>query len=541
MTIPRIASLLLMLAVGCDALALQMGQASTQSERGQTLNARISLYGMSPAPDVAPSVELIAEFGAAPNSLVALGLHAAIKNDARGDAYIALTSSAAYDDASLAFRLRLKHGTRAVVQHYRLVIPAAPRPQPARLIRNTRPPQPRHAAAPVAVAELEHPGGTQSGIYGPVRAGQSLWRILEETGLARGDVKTRMRNIVAANPTAFVAGDATRLRVGAMLNVPTANATTRVVPMKAAPAVAANPVAREAITAAELAARLERLAVKFAEIRTRYAAQAHPQSSPRAAVPPLVHQPLVAAAIVTQDAQTVSAPAPTEPVVIKNAQPAPPAAPESVVETAPSAGSSQTAFADYIDGASLKYLGGLLLLGLVIVAGGRFAHRLRGRRAAAGVRSADRALVAHITRKAEKRVQLEGEVKRMIAGRRASGDQAPAQALSPADLLTGARASLADIENRIAHGQYNEAEAMLEQTLADTPNNFRAKLRLAEIYYLNERLEEFVGLADEIYRQHRADIGDENWARLMRMGKVIAPASPPFSGPIAVEAGRQTG
>ncbi|CAN0512238.1 unnamed protein product, partial [Phaeothamnion confervicola] len=60
------------------------------------------------------------------------------------------------------------------------------------------------------------------GNYGPVRAGQSLWGILKETGLARGDSHALMREIVAANPHAFVGADARRLRLGVMLQLPAA-------------------------------------------------------------------------------------------------------------------------------------------------------------------------------------------------------------------------------------------------------------------------------------------------------------------------------
>jgi hypothetical protein len=304
---------------------------------------------------------------------------------------------------------------------------------------------------------------------------------------------------------------------------------------------------------AETAARLERLAIKFAEIRARYAAQ---KSDTAASPSPLTAgvvaadtekstPPAVALSPVVQPAAAVA----TQSTAI--AKPTPAAAhAESIKPTPPLRDNADSAnseslgdkLAQLLDGKVLLTLGASLLLAALLLVGTRLGRRLRGRVAEAGLRSADRELVAEIGRKAEKRVQLEDEVKRMIAGRRDGADEPVASAsngLCPADLLHGARASLEDIETRIAHGQYNEAEAMLEQTIADTPNNHRAKLRLAEIYYLNERHEEFVDLADEIHRQHRSDIGDENWARLMRMGKVIAPDRPPFSGPVAVEAGRR--
>jgi hypothetical protein len=301
---------------------------------------------------------------------------------------------------------------------------------------------------------------------------------------------------------------------------------------------------------AETAARIERLAVRFAQIRARYAEQQQ-----RAAQRPSA--PSGADSAAENAAATIAAaPAATEPMPATEAankkidlaqpsaradQPKPVTAPREARATPPAAdsGTPFDGLARYVDGKILVGVGAALLVIALTLGVMRFGRRLRLRSADAGVRSADREMVAEIARKTEQRVQLEGEVKRMIAGRRDAAQGPAPSALRPADLLSGVSASLEDIESRIAHGQYNEAEAMLEQTIVATPNNHRAKLRLAEIYYLNERHEEFVDLAEEIHRQHRSDIGDENWARLMRMGKVIAPDRPPFSGPVAVEVGHR--
>ena len=181
-------------------------------------------------------------------------------------------------------------------------------------------------------------------------------------------------------------------------------------------------------------------------------------------------------------------------------------------------------------------------LGIVLVTLAlQLKRRLRRQQANAGVRSADRDRVAEIARKTEKRVQLEDEVKRMIAGRRVATEDPISNTQRPADLLGSGPVSMEDIETHIALGRYDNAEIMLKRVITAGPNSHLAKLRLAEIYYLNERHEEFVALSEEIYRHHRGVIGDENWARLMRMGKVIAPNRPPFSGPIAVEAERHAG
>ena len=529
MTIPRFSSLLIMLILGHKALALQMGPISSESTRGQPLTARVSLYGAAPADTTELRAQLLPAFGAPLESLSMMGLRARIETDVNGTQAIIISSESALDVATLSLRVRLHEGTRAQLRHYDLNIPAAPAARIASAPRASRPSTAERARASrnkdVTPAPL---GATASGNYGPVRAGQSLWGILKETGLARGDTRALMREIVSANPQAFVGADAKRLRVGAVLQLPAAARADSAVALSE---TARPPRADTQAADAESAARLAQLAIKFADIRARYAKQQTPTSA-------TIDTPVVTTlATSAQPAPVASTNAAT--TSVKTSQ-----SPSDETVAKPLPANSDALLDDveqYIDGKILIGLGACLLLVALVTVGTRLGRRLRSRAVDAGVRSADRELVAEIARKAEKRVQLEGEVKRMIAVRCEAGVEAAPNVVRPADRLraAGTGVALEDIETRIAHGQYNEAEAMLEQTISATPNNYRAKLRLAEIYYLNERHEEFVELADEIHRKHRSDIGDENWARLMRMGKVIAPDRPPFSGPVAVEAGRR--
>ena len=520
-----------MLALGYDALALQMGQMSSASTRGQPLAARVSLYGAAPVGSTELRAELLPAFSAPLESLSILGLRARIETDVTGSQAIIITSELAIDAATLALRVRLHEGTRAKLRHYDLFIPAAPAP---RIVSETRPSRAAKAARAVASRNkdvLPAPlKAAASGNYGPVRAGQSLWGILKETGLARGDSHALMREIVAANPHAFVGAQAKRLRLGVMLQLPAATrAVSAIAPSEVAPPARAATPAPDA----ETAARLAQLAIKFADIRARYAQQQAQTSASATTDAPMVTA-LAAAAQSVPAASTIAPPS-----SVRTSQAS---SDERVAKPQPADSKALLDTVEqYLDGKLLIGFGASLLLVALLTVGVRVGRRLRRRLADAGVRSADRELVAEIARKAEKRVQLEGEVKRMIAVRREGGDEAAPSGQRSADLppAAGAQVSLEEIETRIAHGQYYEAEAMLKQTISATPNNYRAKLRLAEIYYLNERHEEFVDLADEIHRKHRSDIGDENWARLMRMGKVIAPDRPPFSGPVAVEAGRR--
>ena len=537
MTIPRITSVLIILALGRDALALQLGQISGQSRRGQPLAARITLYGVPPIQRDALAVEIRAEFGAPADTLARLGVQATLASDDSGASYIAISSSAAVDEEQLALRVRLKEGSTALVRRYTLTPAARPAPRAAPIVPDS---WPASITAPVATATNNH--------YGPVRPGQSLWRILQEIGLARSANGPLMRAIVVANPAAFVGGDPTRLRAGAMLRLPDAAAIgTAAQATIALPTAHANDNAQLAVADPALAARLARLAKRFALIRARYAEQKGQPTSPpdiskQVDVPR--HDKPSALLIARTPANT---PVPVgEPTSAANAPGLP--APITVNKTKPASqpvsatvAHGPAARGDYAAGERLLLLGGGTLGLALVMLVMRLGRRLRNRRADAGVRSADRNLVAEIARKTEKRVQLEGEVKRMIAGRRAAAESPMSSGLRPVDLLAGIHPSMEDIETQIAHGQYDKAANMLEQIIAAGPHNHRAKLRLAEIYYLNERREEFVELIEDIHRRHRSDIDDDNWARLMRMGKIIAPGRPPFSGPTALDIERQVG
>lgn len=189
-----------------------------------------------------------------------------------------------------------------------------------------------------------------------------------------------------------------------------------------------------------------------------------------------------------------------------------------------------------LDGGSLGKLA-LTVLGLVLLvtliakaslAGLAYLRRRDSQRAEL---TADEDLKAEIGLKAEKRLQLEDEMKRRIAEKHEPDSTESRDAIE----RTGAVVSIEEIESRIAHGYYSEAEKLLLDVIARMHGNHRAKLLLVEIYYLNERVEDFVRIIDEIHLLHRADIGDENWQRIMRMGKVLAPERAMFSGPTAID------
>ena len=105
-------------------------------------------------------------------------------------------------------------------------------------------------------------------------------------------------------------------------------------------------------------------------------------------------------------------------------------------------------------------------------------------------------------------------------------------------VLTTLAPSLNDAQNEIdasiANGRYQDAARLLQQVIAAAPRNLAAKLRLTEVFYITERVEEFGALAEDLQRYHRGDLTNEEWRRVMRMGKIIAPDIGPFAGPLAV-------
>ena len=524
------------------AFAAQLGQLSTHSHLGETLLARIELYGLQAQDLAGVGLELRPEIGVPRGSAerrVVASITPTVAQDERGFPYVKLTSEGPISEPIVSFRVRLRTGTVTNVRHYTLALdpPAYRQTAAASDVVETAP-------APVVEAPMRS--------YGPVRSGQTLWRIMKENGLTAGNTSATIERIVRDNPHAFVAGDANRLRIGVELSLPGSQleaappeqtplpdpivaAAPRPAPAAVAPAMEAPTAPIKATAAptqfvpdAATAARLKALEEKFAAIRARYEQQ-------RQAAP---------AAPAEESIAEISEATSQAPSQIELATADSPASADTATPTPEIAAADITTYADTpavaTDEGSLVYfiimiVVGALALALIVKATlMMIAHRRRRNVHHASV-TKDADLRAEIARKAEKRVQLESEVKRRIEDKRQEPAAVSANTIERAVESTSDAAAINEAETQIAHGHYAEAETLLLNVIAQTPNNYRAKLRLAEIYYLNERRDDFVRMADVIYHRHREDIGDENWQRIMRMGKIIAPERAPFSGPAAIE------
>lgn len=543
---PRLLAGALLLLASLPAFAGQVGQLTATTHLGQPLSARIELFGFSAAAIDGAELALAADItaGAAERAAVA-GLTATPARYGDGTPYIRLTSSQPITEPVMRLRLRLTVEGRTRIARHTLALVPAPAPRAVR--------RPAPTAQPLPVI-------TTSSTYGPVRSGQTLWRILRELGLTGSGQQALIERIVSASPDAFVNGDADRLRVGAMLTIPataeplatttirtdrpavespaprpdeainapvvqaTPAAVTAADPAGTAPAASVTRAATATTPAADIAARqarIEALTQKFAAIRARYERQQSGEGSTQ-----------------EQAAGSASAAAARSPAAaIGSEARAPVAAPVTATKTARQKTQTAPAAADKAErslGTSiLLWVAGFISL-IALLGGLAFGVRQWQQRRELQIDQADdERTLAEISRKTEERRRLEEELRQRREGRTRDTDAAADNAIERS-VAARDEQSLTEIEHRIAHGQYGEAQSMLETVIRQTPDNFRAKMRLAEIHYLSERVDAFVELASDLYENHRADIGDDGWARVVRMGKVLAPERPPFSGPIGV-------
>ncbi|MGE3774757.1 MAG: FimV family protein [Gammaproteobacteria bacterium] len=301
-----------------------------------------------------------------------------------------------------------------------------------------------------------------------------------------------------------------------------------------------------------LAQRLAELDAKFTAIRAKYGQSSSPAgtvidttpvaSSPDVEVPRVDEAPAPTTAPLVESMPVVTPQAARTPAV----QPVP--------TTAPAA---DEGLPDWLLGGLVA---GLLLAG-VLVALPRLNRRLVAQRTqstAADLKAADADRRAEVARKAENRVRLESEIQGLLKRKQAAPPEPeppPAAAapladttappLSPFEQTLDALAITQGggllendrevaIDANIAHGRYAEAEVLLRETIKAHPRNVQAKLRLAEVYYITEKLDGFAAVAIDLKEHHRGELTDDEWQRVVRMGKIVAPDLALFSGPKAV-------
>ena len=455
--------------------------------------------------------------------------------------YVRIASPLPVEVASFSLRLQVAHDGGAVTSRYGITLSAlAPPVAKVHSIRRAR-----------RAASTLHAGD-----YGPVKPGETLWSIAKHVGAT--DVTAFMDQVLIANPDAFAGGDRNRLKIGAILHLPGSTAkpvarASSTEPVAASASTGEAAVARPARGGSDAAAAatpmdpqftamISAFDAKLAAIRAKYGEAATTPAAPNTAPAAIDAAPLIAV--------PTSVAASAAPAAGSAAKITPPAVPKPTSRVRPAA--PQTPWWQTLPVAEVAL--GALVLGVL-------AGVFRTARHAAATKQRERALRldssleehrrADVARKAENRVKLESEVRQMLTKKtetpaaESTGAPAGEADRGPLDApiaqqLTGADRLLA-IDANIAHGRYVDAERLLHQVIGESPRNFAAKLRLVEVYYITEQVGGFVDVARDLLDQHRGDISNDDWQRVMRMGKIIAPDAAPFSGVRGIHAAPKAG
>ncbi len=221
------------------AWSLGLGGAKVESFLGEPLEVNIELI-TRPADDLSSlSVGLASaedyELIGASRDNVSVPLRFSI-NELDGDAYIAVSSELDINNPVLRLILELKWSNGRMLREYTLFLdpPTLSRPAPAPHIETaaataSQPaPAPRAetdgtaetlpAAASAQRAEVLAPGADQ---YGPVKSGDTLWRIATDWSAGSGlNLNKVMLAIQRENPSAFSQNNINLLQRGAILRMP---------------------------------------------------------------------------------------------------------------------------------------------------------------------------------------------------------------------------------------------------------------------------------------------------------------------------------
>lgn len=87
----------------------------------------------------------------------------------------------------------------------------------------------------------------------------------------------------------------------------------------------------------------------------------------------------------------------------------------------------------------------------------------------------------------------------------------------------------------LAYGRYQQAEELMRQAINDQPSNDECKIKLLEIFYANENMEEFENYAGELVA-NGANEKPEFWNKVQEMGSELCPESALFKSELTADA-----
>lgn len=255
----------LVLAAG-NAWALGLGQIEVKSRRNQPFLAEIPIVSVTPGELQAlqarlASPETFRRVGLSPPSGLAADLQFSLGKDAQGRPVIRVTTLRPVEQPVLNFLIEVDWGQGRLVREYSALIdvptaasapvpamvqvPATPEPArvqrvetapaPAQAAAAAAPPAPQPASepepapassriAPAPPAAVAAPSAAVAPVpaqYGPVKRGETLSAIASALGVRREtSLEQTMLALLRANPDAFLGDDINRLRLGAVLRLP---------------------------------------------------------------------------------------------------------------------------------------------------------------------------------------------------------------------------------------------------------------------------------------------------------------------------------
>lgn len=221
------------LALSPTAWALGLGDARVESYLNQPLRARIELITQA-SDDLASVTARLAsaadyELIGASRDAVSVPIGFSIE-DIDGDAYILATSKLPVAEPVVRLIVEVNWSSGRMLREYTLFLDPPTTPEmapPPRIDLRAAPP----AAAPVPVApaaaapEPAPPSAVvalaDGSEYGPVRSGETLWRIASDWSRGSGmDINRVMIAIQRENPDAFLRENINLLKRGAILRMP---------------------------------------------------------------------------------------------------------------------------------------------------------------------------------------------------------------------------------------------------------------------------------------------------------------------------------